>query len=208
MITEIHLDCVDLPEQLMAKFYEGDDYALELLMRRLQRSLFHQAYTQLPARHVARSHVAEDILQITWIKVAATRDRPATRWDRTKGTVTTWIGTILRNAVVSYLRFRVNHPMVTADSDLISTDGTIETVESQLVDYRLESEATARHREDLRQRLLEAIRHLPERARSILHMKMDGLSHQQIAGRLGLSKSTIGYHYREAQLQLKRTGLP
>ncbi|MDH3717227.1 MAG: RNA polymerase sigma factor [Planctomycetota bacterium] len=193
--------------ELMEKFYEGDDYALELLVRRLRSSLLHQAYRQLPARHVARRQVAEDIVQTTWIKVAATRDRRHVRWDRSRGSIRTWMGTILRNAIVSYLRSRASRQMVTVDLAWEGDNGTFETAESRLVDHRLESEAMARHTEDLRQRLVEAVSRLPEKVRSILYMKLDGLSHQQIAGRLGLSKSTIGYHFREAKQLLRAEAL-
>lgn len=79
-------------EQLMEDFYTGDDHALEILMRRMRSSLCHQAYSQLPARHVGRRYVAEDMVQKTWIKVAATRQREKVRWDRSKGAVRTWLG--------------------------------------------------------------------------------------------------------------------
>ncbi|NIP86583.1 MAG: TetR family transcriptional regulator [Planctomycetales bacterium] len=44
---------------------------------------------------------------------------------------------------------------------------------------------------------------MPEKARAILSLKLDGYSHQQIAQRLGLSKSTIGYHFRTAKQLLR-----
>ncbi len=193
--------------ELMEMFYAGDDGALHPLVCRLQSSLWHQAYRQLPVRHPARRQVAEDIVQIVWIKVAATRARPAVCWARGKGTVRGWIGTILRNAVVSYLRSPASRQLVAVDLGWESDNGMLESVESQWVDHRLEQEAAARDTEQLRQRLLVLVSQLPEKVRSILYMKLEGLSHQQIAGRLGLSKSTIGYHFREAKQLLRAQAL-
>ncbi|HUS39268.1 MAG TPA: RNA polymerase sigma factor [Pirellulales bacterium] len=197
-VNEIRDNETDV-EQLMENFYAGDDNALNRLMRRMRSSLCHQAYSQLPARHVARRHVVEDLVQKTWIKVVTTRHRETVRWDRSKGSVRTWLGTILRNVTVSYLRSRASHQMVTSDLGRENDNGTLDGPESRLVDHRQASETAARNTEHLRLRLIEAISGLPEKVRSILYLKMDGLSHQQIAGRLGLSKSTISYHFREAK---------
>lgn len=97
--------------------------------------------------------------------------------------------------------------MVTSDLGRENDNGTLDSPESLLIDHRQATEAAARNTEHLRQRLIEAIAQLPEKIRSILYLKLDGLSHQQIAGQLGLSKSTIGYHFREAKHLLRADAL-
>ena len=189
--------------QLMQLFYEGENGAFDALARRVEASLFHQAYAALPARHVGRHQIAEDLVQKTLIKVFATRDRPQVQWRRRKGKVRTWLGTILRNLLISYLRTRQSRQLVSSDLSRQNADATWHTPENDLVDHRMPAETDARHAEARRQQQLEAISSLPEKVRSILYMKMEGFSHHQIAEQLGLSKSTISYHFNEAKARLR-----
>lgn len=189
--------------QLMQSFYDGNNRAFDVLAGRVQASLLHQAYAALPARHVGRRQIAEDLVQKTLVKVFATRSRPQVQWCSRKGKVRTWLGTILRNVVISYLRTRQSRQLVSSDLSRQNPDATWHAPENDLVDHRMPAEVHARHAEARRQRQLEVISSLPDKVRSILYMKMEGLSHHQIADRLGLSKSTISYHYHEAKEKLR-----
>ncbi len=89
---------------LIEAFYHGEDDALSVLSERLYPKLRGLALSRIPRTEVGRYQLAEDFVQETFIKVAATKDRPLSRWKQGKSTVTTWIGTILKNLIHSHLR--------------------------------------------------------------------------------------------------------
>ncbi len=107
--------------QLLQAFYLGEENALSLLADRLWRPLTQFALSRLPSTEVGRYQLSEDLVQETIIKVAQTKQRSKTRWQHGKSSVFTWIGTILKNIIHSYLRTKKNRIRVT--SDLISSSG-------------------------------------------------------------------------------------
>ena len=189
--------------ELMQQFYDGDNRAFDALAQRVKSSLYHQAYHRLPSRLVGRQQVAEDLVQQALVKAVLTRDKPATRWQLAKGKVRTWLGTILRNVLISYLRTRVSKQLVCTDMAYENDAATYQRPETEIADHRLASEHAARDTERRCRDLLLAIEQLPGKVRRILDLKREGLSHREIAKRLGLSKSTISYHFREASQTLR-----
>ncbi len=72
----------------------------------------------------------------------------------------------------------------------------------QMADSAPSPERAAQSRLDLKV-VQRAIRELPERTRTILiASRQEGLSHQQIADRLGISRRTVLYELRQAVVQL------
>ena len=187
---------------LMTCFYEGDVSAFDVLAGRSRNSLLHQALARLPQRHAGRRAMAEDLVQDTLIKAAGTLNRPNSRWQQQKGRVQTWLGTILRNHLISYLRSRASKQPLS--SDLFAGHGEEEDdrMESQIVDHRLLAEQAVREAEARRQEQLALIGTLPEDLRSIVEMKLAGRTHQEIADQLGVAKSTITYRFNAARREL------
>lgn len=189
--------------QLMTRFYEGDRRAFDVLARRAQPSLLHQALSRLPRRCVGRLQTAEDLVQQTLINAALTLDRPHTRWQESRGAVSTWLGTILRNLTASYLRKSSNKFFVTTDLALSGDEDAVRP-EDALADHRHDTETAARDGEMLRRRRRAAIERLPDDVREIFFMKLEGKSYREIARRLGIAKSTVSYRVNNASSRLRR----
>jgi RNA polymerase sigma factor (sigma-70 family) len=188
---------------LMRRFYEGETAAFDELARRLRPSLVCQALQQLPARHVGRREVAEDMVQQALVKAVLTLDRPAVRWQAAKGSVRTWLGTIVRNVVNSYLRSPAARHRVTSDLAPRLDDPSDDRAENLIADHRLDAERATICRESQQRWLVDQVGRLPEKVQAIISLKLEGRTHQQIAKFLGLSKSTVTYHFDTAKKMLR-----
>jgi len=190
--------------QLIEAFYKGEDIALSLLAERLRPQLIGLALAGLPRSEVGRHQLAEDFVQDTLIKVATTRDRPLTRWQRGKSSVSTWVGTILKNIIRSHLRTRKNRIRVTSDLWPQSHAECYDWIEQKIVDHRLPEEQRIRSGEDRRQNWLRAIAELPQELHLLITMQLAGKSHRQIASQLGISRSTVTYRIKSATKKLRQ----
>lgn len=189
--------------QLMERFYGGDMDAFGELAERLRPGLMSLALRRLPTRQVGRIQVAEDVVQQTLIKAVRTLDRPEIRWQQSKGAVSTWMGTILRNAVISYLRSRASKTLVSTDLWCGPSREESSRPENDIVDHRLNAERETRSMESQRRRWRLVVGKLPADTRSIFRLKMQGKSHQEIADSLGVARSTITYRIKTASATLR-----
>lgn len=88
-------------EDLLEAFYDGDDAALDRLMRRYGR-LRYWVISRLPYNGGARPQRAEDIVQRAWMNVIESRSRA--RWRREAGSFRPWLLRIVANCIVDELR--------------------------------------------------------------------------------------------------------
>lgn len=189
--------------ELMQQFYGGEATAFDKLAERLRSSLLCQALQQLPARHSGRHQLAEDLLQQAMIKAVSTLERPEIRWQAGKGGVRTWLGTILRNLVTSYLRSPASRQWVMTDFTVARDETSSGRLENQIVDHRINGQRTKARTEHRRQWLICQVDCLPKKIKAIVSQKLEGRTHQQIAESLGISKSTVTYHFNSAKRILR-----
>jgi RNA polymerase sigma factor (sigma-70 family) len=189
--------------ELMLRFYDGGKSAFDELARRLRPSLLCQTLQQLPSRHIGRHQLAEDLVQQAFIKAMLTLERPEIQWQAGKGSVRTWLGTILRNVVTSYLRSPASRQRVTTDFAVADDETSGERMENQVADYRLASRGEKMVAENQRQWFVHQVDRLPKKIQAIISLKLKGRTHQQIAKSLGISKSTVTYHFDTAKRMLR-----
>lgn len=190
-------------EELMDRFYQGMTEAFGALSERLGSSLISHALGRLPTHLAGRHQLAEDLVQQTFIKVMITQDRKDIRWRPSRGKVSTWIGTILRNTVTSYLRTRQSKIPVSSDLLLEQTGNNPERPENRIVDHRLHAERTCYDRERCCARWRESIKNLPKVDESMVQMQLQGKSHREISRRLGMARSTVTYRIKNAHTLLR-----
>jgi RNA polymerase sigma-70 factor, ECF subfamily len=158
-------------EDLMVLVGEGDADAFAALYDRHSRIAYSVAH-----KLVREKHSAEDLTQDAFLKVW----RSADRYRPQRGSVRTWILSVVRNQGIDQLR-------ATA-----SRSRTREKVEASTP--RSEpSEAFAQVWHDVRLgRLREALDALPHAQRQVLELAhFSGLTHMEIAERLGLPPGTV-----------------
>ncbi|HEY7795488.1 MAG TPA: sigma-70 family RNA polymerase sigma factor [Gaiellaceae bacterium] len=96
-------------EALLAGFATGDRAASAAFVRRFQRRAYGLARTV-----VTDAATAEDVTQDAFVRAW----RYAGSYDARRGTVLTWLLTIVRNVAVDRLRLRLPEPL---DADLLSS---------------------------------------------------------------------------------------
>ena len=170
--------------ELMARIAKDDEAALRLIFQRYSGLVF-----SLAQRMLRDPTHAEEIVQETFLRVW----RTAATFDAERGKAEAWIVTIARNLAVSALR---KAPVMTPTND--------ENILNALVDDAISPEEAAMI-SDRRHSVREAIAQLPERQRQVVVLSyFDGLTHAEIAERIGEPLGTVKSRLRLALGRLKQ----
>jgi RNA polymerase sigma-70 factor (ECF subfamily) len=159
-------------EELMGRVADGEQQALEIVYERHASVAFSLAYRMVGARSSA-----EDVVQEAFLSVW----RAAGRYDRTRGSVRTWVLGIVHNRAIDMLRRNVANERRRA-----SDEGLAERVASEE-----RTDAEVQRREDARsvRGVLDALP--PEQIRVIELAYYGGFSHSEIAELLEMPIGTV-----------------
>ena len=172
----------DLDYALLRRVARGDHAALEELVRRHQRRIYHIAY-----RLLHDPQEAEDAVQEVFIKVYENAHR-----FEPKASVAAWLHRITANHCLNLLRRR--RPQESLDQEGAPSPADpgatpLENLEEQELSRRLE----------------ELLNTLPENQRRALVLKrFAGLSYQEIGEELGLSAQAVDGLLKRARQFLKK----
>ena len=159
-------------EDLMQLVRRGDTAAFEVVYERHATAAFSLAYRMTGARNVAEDGVQEAFLNL-W--------RAGARYDRTRGSVRTWVLGIVHNRAIDALRRAMVH-----DRRRASDEGIEERLESG---ERTDVEAARR---DEAREVRSALRALPaEQSRVIELAYFGGFSQSEIAAMLDTPIGTV-----------------
>jgi RNA polymerase sigma-70 factor (ECF subfamily) len=175
-------------EDLMARYYQGDEDAFA----RLAKNLFNRLFCFF--RRFVPEHDAEDLAQETLLRVARTRGRTQTEYDQTKSRFITWLFTIARNCGLEYMRRKRRRKSLEADSE----EAIDEAQDKSFTPYE-----QLDHRMEFSERVSVALDKLTQEQREVLLLDLQGLDAQEIAGILGVPKTTV-YTRRFAGLERMR----
>lgn len=176
-------DSAAAADELLFRLHRGDHDALAALYRR-HAALVHT----LALRAMRDHHEAEDVTQRVF--VGAWRSRHTI--DPRRGSAAGWLVGITRNVVADQMAQRARTARVLR---AVSSDSS-------------PPDAQAGLDASVAERLLiaQALADLGEPRASVLRLAFgDDLTHQQIAGRLGLPLGTVKSHLRRGLLQLRDT---
>lgn len=137
-------------------------------------------------RQGADATTAEDLAQETLLTVW----RKAQLYSDEKGSATTWIFTIARNLRIDRLRREVSWQPLPEDRDEEASDGPSP-----------EEEVTERERRDKVRAVLATLP--PDQSEVVTLSYVEGLSHSEIAERLGLPLGTVKSRMRLAYQKVK-----
>jgi RNA polymerase sigma-70 factor, ECF subfamily len=159
-------------EELMLRVADGDARAFEVIFDRHADVSFSLAY-----RMCGRRALAEDVVQEAFLSVW----RSGGRYDRTRGSVRSWLLGVVHNRAVDTFRQQA----VRSGRD-ISDDGITERMPAA---ERTEVEV---HRRDEAEQVRDALGDLPGEQRRVIELAyFGGFSHREIASMLELPAGTV-----------------
>jgi len=138
---------------------------------------------------------AEDVVQEVWLKIAALQTGPIANGK-------SYLFRIAHNLVLD--RVRERRRRAAREQSWSDTEHGPLPPSGEVADTREDAMQEMEAREETA-RLASAIANLPEGARNVLRLhKIDGLSHGEVAARLGISKSGVEKHMAVAMKHLRR----
>lgn len=138
---------------------------------------------------------AEDVVQEVWIRIATAQAGPVANGR-------SYLFRIAHNLVLDRLRERRRRGA--REQSWSETEHGPVPLSGEVADIRENAEREMETREEVA-RLTSAIANLPEGARKVVRLhKIDGLSHSEVAARLGISKSGVEKHMAVAMKHLRR----
>ena len=176
----------DEDRELVARMSRGDDRALGQFYERWSRPVY-----ALVARLVRDPDDADDVVEDTFYQAW----RQASRYEPSRGAVSTWIITIARSRALDRLRSRRR---------LREEPLTPVTVLDEVADGSYPDPAAGAEKAELRERVAEALRELPPEQREVLELAYyGGLSQTEIAERTGQPLGTVKTRTRLAGQKLR-----
>ena len=167
---------------LLERVRQRDERAVEILYARYGSSLYSLAY-----QVTGSDRYAQDVVQEVFISVW----KDAGRFDPAKGALSSWLFALARHKAIDLVRREATIRKRTADVDLEFEESSDD----------VDQEAWLRIRRD---RVHEAIRQLPEAQRVALELAFfAGLTHVEVAERLGIPLGTAKTRIRTALLRLR-----
>jgi RNA polymerase sigma-70 factor, ECF subfamily len=173
-------------EDLMALVRRGEARAFEVIYDRHCGVAFSLAYRMCGARPAAEDVVQESFLSL-W--------RSGARYDRTRGSVRTWVLGIVHNRAIDSLRRSVNH-----DRRRVGDEGIEERFEAPE-----HTEVEVARRDEARE-IRAALAELPEEQSRVIELAFyGGYTHTEIAAMLGAPVGTIKGRMRLGMEKMRLT---
>ncbi len=167
---------------LLGRIRDRDERAIEELYARYSGPLYSLAYQVTGAERFAQE-VVQDVFMAVW--------RDAGRFDPTRGALGPWLYSMARHKAIDLVRREQTHRKRAADVDL----------ELEMASDDVDREAWHNVR---REKVVEAIAHLPEAQRIALELAFfAGLTHVEVADKLGIPLGTAKTRIRTALLRLR-----
>jgi len=185
--------------ELMAAFYAGDNAAFAELERRYgprMRGYFRRTLRGRPGVEAT----AEELCQEVLIRIAQTRDRPAIRYDPSRGAVSTWIHSIAGNVLNSLLR--KCHAPPASETDV---SGAAQPEGGTLLDSFAGRETDPAKQVESKELVESILDSLPAEERQLLQLRvMEGLTLEQIARRTGTNIAAVRNQVMRILARLRR----
>ena len=174
--------------KLVSDYINGNEYALEILIKRHQQRLFSFIYSK-----VKNKDITEDIFQDTFIKVIRTLKKGNYNEE---GKFLPWVVRISHNLIIDYFRKSNRMPKFrnTDEFDIFSVlgDGVL-NAEKKIIKEQIHA--------DVR----ELINELPEEQKQVLVMRMyNDMSFNEISENTGVSINTALGRMRYALINLRK----
>ena len=184
---------VSTDEEIITKYLDGEDDALNLLIQRYIKSIYNFVY-----RYTKNSQDAEDITQDVFILVW----KHMKKFDGQKS-FRAWIFTIARNSSLNWIKKKkpvlFSQLQALSSEDEVFSDCTFDIADESVISIEEAMDTLIRNRH-----VKDAMETLSPQYQNILSMRIDdGFTFQEIADVLDQPINTIQSNYRRALLKLK-----
>jgi len=176
----------------MQRVRDGNEDAFREVVERHQRAVINVIY-----RSLGDAWEAEDLAQRVFVQVyrSAARYRPTAKF-------TTWLFTIVHNAILNEHRRRARHAAESLEA--LAEPGNPEAAGVQLADSTAADPAQEAAHRELQERIREMIGRLPDPQRTaVILCRYEGLSYEEIAQVLRCSVSAVKSLLHRARQTLK-----
>lgn len=181
-------DRQDAPERLIERYVDGDEEAFESLVGLYEERLF-----AFIARFVGDSHLAEDVFQQTFVKVAIN----ALTFDG-RASFSTWLFRIARNTALDELRRRRRNPVADGEYGRMEYENRADASSLAPLD-KLEQD-------ELSERVRTALAGIPQPQREAFLLKEEGgFDFAEIGEILGCGRETAKSRFRLAVGKLRES---
>ena len=171
--------------EIMERYIDGDQAAFAQLHHALEPKVRSRL-----SRLIRDASTVDDLVQLTFLRGHAARERFASLPDRADRAVEGWYLAIARNVALDHLRHNYRrdrrHDTLLAKGDTAGIGIPDAPVTAEEARISLES------REEVARRVREAIEHLPPSQREVVTLhKLRGMSMAEIADRLGVRPGAL-----------------
>lgn len=185
-------------QELIDKYFEGDEKSLEILIKHYLKSIYNFAY-----RYARNVQEAEDITQDVFVKMWQNLKKPVLGFSRgfnpQKGDFRVWLFSIAKNACLDFLKKKRTIPL----SDFENEKGENLIAETFADPVLLPEEIIAK--KELTYAFADAAAKLPLKYQKILFLRHnDDFTFRQIAEFLKEPLNTIKSRYRRGLIMLKK----
>ncbi|MEN8225832.1 MAG: sigma-70 family RNA polymerase sigma factor [Bacteroidota bacterium] len=181
--------CKVSDSELIAKYIDGSQHSLELLIHRHKNRIF--AYILMVVKD---KQLADDIFQDTFIKVINTIQAGSYKEE---GKFIQWVMRIAHNLIIDYFRKSKRIPVVDNDSSEFDIFDTIQFTDASVEDKMILDQIY----KDVR----ELIEHLPSEQKEVLFMRhYSDMSFKDIAEQTDVSINTALGRMRYALINLRK----
>ena len=177
---------------LVCSYIEGDEFSLEILIKRHKQRVYSFIYSKVYDRDIA-----EDVFQDTFIKVIRTLKRGKYNEE---GKFLPWALRIANNLVIDYFRKNNARKMISeasSTSDSFNVFTHMRSHEENWLEYTMRSE--------LEEQLVQSIDYLPVLQQEVVRMRIfEDLSFKEIAEQKNISINTALGRMRYAIQNLRK----
>lgn len=171
--------------EIMERYVDGDQAAFAQLHHALEPKVRSRL-----SRLIRDASTVDDLVQLTFLRGHAARERFASLPDRADRAVEGWYLAIARNVALDHLRHNYRrdrrHDTLLAKGDTAGIGIPEAPVTAE------EARITIESREEVARRVREAIEHLPPSQREVVTLhKLRGMSMAEIADRLGVRPGAL-----------------
>jgi len=163
------------------RIIQGDDEAFTILFQKYREPIY-----TIALRYIKDPDVAQDIVQHVFLRVWENRDHLSVDLNLRNYLITTAV-----NKIKNYVR-----------DNNVAVRGNYEWAQMRLSDTNILDKL---HFEGQVTDLMNAIKQLPDQRREICLLKLNDLSNQEIADKMGITIQTVKNHYSLALKQLKES---